>query len=82
MIDFRQLLTNPQAGARVRALRWCLRAVSLPYGAVMLVRNWCYDRGLLRTTRVTLPVISVGNLSVGGTGKSPLVAWLAQKLRQ
>ncbi len=82
LIDFRQLLTDPRAGIGVRALRWCLRAASLPYGAVMLVRNWCYDRGLLRTTRTTLPVISVGNLSVGGTGKSPLVAWLARKLRQ
>lgn len=48
----------------------------------MLIRNWCYDRGLLRTARATLPVISVGNLSVGGTGKSPLVAWLAKELRQ
>lgn len=48
----------------------------------MHLRNGCYDRGLLRTTRAALPVISVGNLSVGGTGKSPLVAWLAQKLRQ
>lgn len=82
MIDFRQLLTDPRAGAGVRTLRWCLRAASLPYGAVMRVRNWCYDRGYLRTTRTTLPVISVGNLSVGGTGKSPLVAWLAQRLRQ
>ncbi len=48
----------------------------------MLGRNWCYDRGLLRSTKAPLPVISVGNLSVGGTGKSPLVAWLARNLRQ
>ncbi|MEO8271330.1 MAG: tetraacyldisaccharide 4'-kinase, partial [Aureliella sp.] len=82
MIDFRQLLTDPQAGIGVQALRWGLRAASLPYGAVVFVRNLFYDRGLMRTTRATLPVISVGNLSVGGTGKSPLVAWLAQRLRQ
>lgn len=82
LIDFRQLLTDPHAGVGVRALRWCLRVASLPYGLVMLSRNWCYDRGLLHTVRATLPVVSVGNLSVGGTGKSPLVAWLAKKLRQ
>ncbi len=48
----------------------------------MRLRNWGYDHAWLRTTRAALPVISVGNLSVGGTGKSPMVAWLAGYLRQ
>lgn len=48
----------------------------------MRLRNVAYDRAWLETTRAALPVISVGNLSVGGTGKSPLVAWLASYLRQ
>lgn len=48
----------------------------------MRLRNWGYDHGCLTTTRAALPVISVGNLSVGGTGKSPMVAWLAGYLRR
>ena len=48
----------------------------------MRVRNLAYDQAWLSTTRAELPVISVGNLSVGGTGKSPMVAWLANYLRR
>ncbi len=47
----------------------------------MAIRNLAYDWGLLRSYRSPLPVISVGNLSVGGTGKSPCVAWIARWLR-
>lgn len=50
------------------------------YGAGVTVRNVLYATGLLATHRVTLPVVSVGNLSAGGTGKTPLVVLLAQKL--
>lgn len=82
MVDLRQLLTRPKPTVAVRLLRWLLRAASLPYGAVMGLRNWGYDQAWLQTTRAALPVISVGNLSVGGTGKSPMVAWLAGYLRQ
>jgi len=49
------------------------------YGAVVRLRNAWYDRpGSSR--RATIPVISVGNLAVGGTGKTPLVAWIAQRV--
>src|SRR5512142_1427789 len=50
------------------------------YGLVMAVRRAAYARGLLRVQRAGKPVIVVGNLTVGGTGKTPLVAWLAQQL--
>lgn len=82
MVDLRQLLTHPSQSMGVRMLRWLLRAASLPYGAAMRLRNLGYDHAWLSTTRATLPVISVGNLSVGGTGKSPVVAWLASHLRK
>src|SRR5580765_1069912 len=60
---------------------WWLRAFSPGYGAVVRLRRWLYARGWLRTLRVAAPVIIVGNLTVGGTGKTPLVIWLVGKLR-
>jgi len=44
------------------------------------VRRWCYQIGIFRVRRVAVPVIIVGNITVGGSGKTPLVAWLAQHL--
>lgn len=51
------------------------------YGAGVGVRNWLFDNRILRVHRVSVPVISVGNLSVGGTGKTPFVEYLAEVLR-
>jgi tetraacyldisaccharide 4'-kinase len=50
------------------------------YGGAVALRHALYDRGWLKSRRVEVPVISVGNLSVGGTGKTPFVAWLAARL--
>ena len=57
-----------------------LLPLSLLYAAIMAVRGWAYKAGLFKTHRVAKPVIIVGNLTVGGTGKTPLVVWLAQRL--
>jgi tetraacyldisaccharide 4'-kinase len=51
------------------------------YGAVMSGRRRAYELGLLRRYGVGCPVVVVGNLTVGGTGKTPLVAWLARQLQ-
>jgi tetraacyldisaccharide 4'-kinase len=50
------------------------------YGVAMKARRSLYRRGLLRVRKLNVPVISVGNLTMGGTGKTPLVAWVADKL--
>jgi tetraacyldisaccharide 4'-kinase len=60
-------------------LRMLLWPLSLLYGVVVRVRAWLYARGWLKQQRLNGTVISVGNLSVGGTGKTPMVIWLAEK---
>ena len=50
------------------------------FGGAVRLRNWSYDGGRATIRRLPVPVISVGNLSVGGTGKTPVVLLLAQRL--
>ncbi len=60
----------------VRLLLWPL---SLLYGGYVRLRAWLYANGWRKQRRLRAKVISVGNLSVGGTGKTPMVMWLAEK---
>src|SRR5262245_1856694 len=64
-----------------RLLRACLVPASAVYGGAVWLRGALYDAGLLRQTRVPARVVSVGNLTVGGTGKTPAALWLAEALR-
>ena len=57
-----------------------LRPLSEVFGAAVGLRNLAYRIGLLRVCRAELPVISIGNLSVGGTGKTPFTLWLSRSL--
>lgn len=60
-----------------QALQWPL---TLPYGAVVNLRTRAYRTGLLRQKQLDGIVISVGNLTTGGTGKTPMVLWIAERL--
>jgi len=58
----------------------CLWLPSVIYGAVTALRNRLYDLGILKSRTFPIPVICVGNITVGGTGKTPHVIYLAQLL--
>lgn len=67
---------------RAHPLRWLLWPASQVFRALVSVRRLAYRRGWLRSFDPGIPVIVVGNVTAGGTGKTPLVIWLAARLRE
>jgi tetraacyldisaccharide 4'-kinase len=54
---------------------------ALLYGCIIIIRNFLYDKNIFRSAQFNLPLICVGNLVVGGTGKSPMVEYLVELLK-
>jgi tetraacyldisaccharide 4'-kinase len=65
----------------MKYLRLLLFPFSLIYGLIVMIRNWCYDTGLFTSRQFDVPVIAVGNLEVGGAGKSPMTEYLIRLLK-
>ena len=63
-----------------RAAIIALAPLSLVYGAAVKIRSALYRNGIFKTQSAGVPVISVGNITTGGTGKTPLVEWIAGQL--
>ena len=63
-----------------RFIRILLFPFALIYGLVIIIRNFLYNQKILRTAKFNLPLICIGNLSVGGTGKSPMVEYIVSLL--
>jgi len=79
---YQDLISGKRHGLSAAALRAFLGLVEVPYRWAVAHRNRQFDSKRREIVQVEVPVISVGNLTLGGTGKSPFVAWIARFLRE
>jgi len=75
---FRLILEEERRSLWVTFLRSLASIAAWLYDKTVALRNLLFDRGVLKIHRLDCPVISVGNLTMGGTGKTPMVVWLAR----
>ena len=82
MADGRSLLEAlwTGRGRRARAARALLAPAEAIYRVVVTARGALYDRKVFRAEDFSIPIVSIGNLTVGGTGKTPVAAWIASRL--
>lgn len=66
----------------LKSFRILLLPFALMYWLAIWIRNWLFDKNISRSSSFALPLICVGNLSVGGTGKSPMVEYLVRLLKE
>lgn len=77
---FRLIAEDQERGILAQALKPILRGIGVVYGSGTVLVRRLYEKGVLQKKRLPFPVISVGNLTWGGTGKTPLVEYLARKV--
>ena len=76
------VITREISGFLPTLIRITLTPFSWVYRILVTAHQWLYDHGLLRQNRLPCPVISVGNIVAGGTGKTPATIWIAKTLQQ
>jgi tetraacyldisaccharide 4'-kinase len=76
-----EVMSGKRRGASASLLRGALSVAEPFYAGATAARNKLYDLGVRTTHRLPRPVISIGNITTGGTGKTPMVRWLASHLR-
>lgn len=76
------ILSGQAGGLGPSLLRTVLLLAEGPYRVAMRLRRWAYRCGLLPSLDTGVAVVSVGNITTGGTGKTPMVAWAVRRLRE
>ncbi len=80
--NYRKLISGQKGGLSAAFFRFFLSGASVGYSSAVRLRNSLYTQCFFKTHRVDATVISIGNITVGGTGKTPLVIWLYKYLQK
>lgn len=78
--SYRKLISGQKAGLGAGLLRLLLELAAGGYSIAIRLRNFLYSSGWLKVHRADAAVISIGNITTGGTGKTPLVVWLCKQI--
>lgn len=66
----------------LKSFRYLLIPLALIYGAIVWLRNWLFDKNILKSSSFNFPIICVGNIATGGTGKTPMTEYLVEVLQK
>ncbi|MCP4782632.1 MAG: tetraacyldisaccharide 4'-kinase [Fuerstiella sp.] len=79
---YKKQISGQSRGILPGVFRCVLRGLSAPYAILMSLRNAAFNAGFMKSTGIAVPVVAIGNLTTGGTGKTPIVATVVKALQE